>query len=101
MISIEQLNGEIAALEDEKPTFAVMSRLADLYCIRDHIAIGDRTQAAKQVTTAHIDSDTEFARTVEGLPLENVWGVMDELMLTVEALQPRVYAAVLRKLRGE
>lgn len=99
MISIQHINGEIAALEAEKPTFAVMARLADLYTVRDHIIIGDERRTAEQ--TAHIDSQTEFARTIEGLPLDTVWAVVDELMATLQAVDPRLYAAVLRKIKGE
>lgn len=46
----------------------------------------------------HIDSDSEFARAVEGRSPDDVWPVIDELMDTLSVVNPRLYAAVLRKL---
>ena len=39
MITMEQINGEIAVLEEEKPTYTVMQKLAALYTVRDHMVI--------------------------------------------------------------
>jgi hypothetical protein len=44
-----------------------------------------------------IDSDTEFAQTVDGKRQEEVWPVIDELMTIIKTLHPRLYAAVLSK----
>lgn len=44
-----------------------------------------------------LDSDTEFARAVDGKDPEEVWPVIDELMETIKAIYPRLYNAVLAK----
>ncbi len=44
-------------------------------------------------------SDTDFSKEVNGLPQYDVMKIMDELMSTLEVVQPRVYASVLRKIR--
>ena len=43
--------------------------------------------------------DTEFARIIEGRPAGDIWPLMDELMSTLQILQPRLYESVMRKLR--
>lgn len=45
-----------------------------------------------------IDSDTEFARAIDGREQSEVLPVMDELMSTLNVIQPRLYDAVMNKL---
>ena len=44
------------------------------------------------------DSGTEFSEVIDGMPQEVLLPVMDELMSTLQVVQPRIYASVLRKL---
>ena len=46
-----------------------------------------------------IESDSEFAETVNGRDPAEVWPVMDELMQTLSVVQPRLYGGVIRKLK--
>ena len=48
--------------------------------------------------TIDLNSESEFARAVNGKEVEEVLPVMDELMDTIQILQPRLYSAVLMKL---
>lgn len=43
-------------------------------------------------------SDTEFGRAVNGKSVEEVLPLVDELMQTIQVLQPKLYDAVMRKL---
>lgn len=45
-----------------------------------------------------IDSDSEFARAVNGMEMDDVLPVFDELMQTLEIINPRLYNAVMVKL---
>ena len=45
-----------------------------------------------------IDSDSEFARAISGMDLDEIFQVMDELMKTLQIIQPRLYDAVMMKL---
>ena len=45
-----------------------------------------------------IDSDSEFARAVNGMPLDEFLPIINELMQTLEIIQPRLYDAVMAKL---
>lgn len=45
-----------------------------------------------------LDSESEFARIVNGMSMGEFLAVMDELMSTLQVIQPRLYNAVLDKL---
>ena len=48
--------------------------------------------------TIDIDSDSEFARAVKGMDDSEILPVIDELMSTLQIVQPRLYAAVMNRL---
>ena len=43
------------------------------------------------------ESDSDFARAIDGMPLDEFLPVMEELMQTLEIIQPRLYGAVMAK----
>ena len=45
------------------------------------------------------DSDSDFARAIDGRRQEEVWPLLDEMMDTIHAIHPRLYAAVMDRLR--
>ena len=45
------------------------------------------------------DCDSEFARLIDGRPQEEIWPLMDELMETINAIHPRLYMAMMDRLR--
>lgn len=45
-----------------------------------------------------IQSDTEFAQAVNGRRAEDIWPVMDELIATLQVVNPRLYASLMRQL---
>lgn len=108
MIRKHELDEAIAECIGERdPNANTCIKLAAFYTIRrelypdtegDMPAYSYADAPQEKPPTAHINSESEFARAVEGLPLDDVWAVVDELVQTVAVLQPRVYAAVLRKI---
>ena len=48
--------------------------------------------------TLEVNSDSEFARAINGREPEEVFPVIDELMDTLSVIQPRLYSAVMMKL---
>lgn len=44
-------------------------------------------------------SDTEFSQIINGKDPSQVWPIIDELMSTVQALMPRLYDGVIRRLQ--
>lgn len=96
MISIEQINGEIAVLEEEKPTHIAMQKLASLYVVRDHMGIGDAQVAVIQ--SMPLIGKSVFAKTIEGMDIKAFALIMDELMNTLAILNPKLYDSVIAKL---
>ena len=45
-------------------------------------------------------SDTEFAGLIEGKDANEMWAIVDELMSALQVIEPRLYAAVLRKIKS-
>ena len=93
MISIEQITGEISALEEETPTHAVMQKLAALYTVRDHMII--QTPTAETIVAV---SDSEFMQRAGGMDRTLFLRIMDELMATLSVVNPALYDSVLRML---
>ena len=93
MISIEQITGEISALEEETPTHAVMQKLAALYTVRDHMII--QTLTAETIVAV---SDSEFMQRAGGMDRTLFLRIMDELMATLSVVNPALYDSVLRML---
>ena len=98
MISIEQLNGEIAVLEAEHPTHIVMQKLASLYIVRDHIGIGNAIVPGTQEEAPADVSQSEFMQAVRKKTNAEAWAVMDELASTLSVVNSQLYQSVLRKL---
>ena len=48
--------------------------------------------------TIQLNSNTEFAEAINGRETKDVMPLMDELMTTVEIIQPRLYRAVMERL---
>lgn len=55
------------------------------------------TQVEK--STVDYDSDKEFFAIANGMDTDKVWKVVDELMETLQVINPRLYAGVIRKLQ--
>lgn len=99
MISIEQISGEIAALEAEKPTHVLMQKLAALYTVRDHITIPQESPAPVVAVSNTLPEAgiSDFLQAVAGKGAESVLLILDELMDAVGVLNPALYQAVMRK----
>lgn len=101
MISIEQINGEIAVLEEQVPTHIVMQKLAALYTVRDHMGIQTNDTPAPVVVSETIPAYgmSEFLQIIEGKDIKSVIMQIDELMSTLQVLYPRLYGSVIDNLK--
>ena len=113
MISADQINEEIAKLEESPVSFENCHRLATLYVLRDHIS-SEKTVGATRQNKDHEfpnvgavtdrgkicvnNPSSEFLRTVNGKVSDAVWSVLDELLGTLKIVNPRLYDGVLRRL---
>lgn len=101
MISIEQINGEIAALEEQIPTHVIMQRLASLYTVRDHMGIVKKDNPSVSVVELDVFPEygiSEFLTTIAGKDVRSVIMQIDEMMTATQVLNPRLYDSVIRGL---
>jgi hypothetical protein len=113
LITEKDLQEAIAECQGQRnPTASTCIKLAAFYTIRREM-FGEDKDAAQlpgysfstdpQSTVdmlIHNDSDSEFARAIDGRPQEEIWPLMDEMMDTIHAIHPRLYNAVMDRLRG-
>ena len=79
-------------------SFAALSKLAPLYCAllyKQMYGRADRIQAEP----LNVSGDSEFLQAVDGENNVAIFAILDELMTTLQTIQPRLYDAVLRKLQ--
>lgn len=100
MISLDQINGEIAAIEEERPTHVSMQKLAALYTVRDHLVMGFQPPSPVVVTTEVLPSvgDSEFLEKIAGKGTTPVMEVVNELVETIRLLDTNLYNSFMRKL---
>ena len=100
MVDLDIINGTIAEWEAKELTFVVVERLAWLYVVRDHIVMNKAdVEEASTMPAPAISSGSEFMEACVNADVKALWTTLDELMDTIKALQPRLYDAVLKKLR--
>ncbi len=110
MITEQDLQEAIAECEGQRnPTANTCMKLAAFYTIRDRMypstAAGTEAPTVEPVrysystdAGASYDSDTEFMDAVHRISTDRLLAVMDEIMTTLSVLNPRLYAAAIRKL---
>lgn len=96
MISVEELDRAILEHEAKDTTYANCERLAWLYIVRDHVS----GYQPRQPVPVDADGESDFIKAVHGRDSVKVWAVLDELMETLAVVNPRLYAAVVRKIEA-
>ena len=105
MIRIEDLDSAIAECQGKRnPDASTCIKLAAFYTIRREM-FGEEKNVeqysyapAPDRKTIDVDSDSEFARAIRGMDVDEFLPVMVELMDTLQIIQPRLYNAVLMQL---
>ena len=113
MITERDLQEAIAECQGERnPNANTCIKLAAFYTIKNELFGKPEQQdmpsysfsagGPAEDTESLIDyySDTEFSEAIDGKPASEVWPVIDELMSILQATNPRLYSAVLRKIDG-
>jgi hypothetical protein len=88
----------------QNPDSKTCMMLAAFYTIRREM-FGEEKEAehysfapAPVRNIVEINSDSEFARAINGMDLDEFYSIMNELMETIQIIQPRLYDAVMMKL---
>lgn len=108
MLDIREVEYWISRYENEASKMADCVVLSSLYSIRDRLGGGETPEPRITAYSAapppqepsgpHGSSD--FLQAVSGKDSAAAWAVMNELMETLQAVKPRVYASVMRKLQA-
>ncbi|MBP5728582.1 MAG: hypothetical protein J6Y48_16035 [Clostridia bacterium] len=111
MITEQDLQEAIAECQGQRnPSANTCIKLAAFYTIRREL-FGEGKDAAQLPGYSFLPepsaadsmirnpSDSEFARTIDGRKQEEIWPLMDEMMETIQAIHPRLYRAVMERLR--
>lgn len=105
--NLKEIENGIYELEHEESSQARYALLAALYTCRNEMlglsapqpqtaAYSEAAAPAQKTLDQYGDSD--FLRAVSGLPADKAWEVIDELMDTLQLVNPRLYDSAMRKL---
>ena len=111
MITEQDLQAAIAECQGVRnPTASTCIKLAAFYTIRnelfkDYEEVPMYSRSGPPVEQAeeyiNYDSGSEFSQVINGMPSRDAWAVIDELMDTLQVINPRLYAGVIQKLEEE
>lgn len=96
MISRELLLDAIDRCECEPLTSAKRSELADLYIIYNYLFPSNTKQTEK--TKVRTSGSSDFLAMVNGKSVDDVWGIIDELVATIQIIQPNLYYGFISKI---
>lgn len=103
MISEKELYKAINGLENcSDPTYETVKKLADFYIVKNELygypeQVKQTAPAEEKVIGDY--GESEFCSEICGLDAVHVFCVLDELMSTLQIVNPRLYNAVMRKLK--
>jgi len=107
VITERDLDTAIAECQGKRnPDASTCIKLAAFYTIKREL-YGEEKQAVQTAYSyapapdrnmIQMDSDSEFARAIDGRDQQEILPVLEELMNTLQIIQPRLYNAVMDKL---
>lgn len=99
MITERDLREAIAECQGERnPNANTCIKLAAYYTILNNMEVPQGVSFESKPDTVSIDSVSEFAAVANGKDLPTIWNIMDELMVTLQLVNPRLYDSVIRKI---
>lgn len=106
--NLKEIEWAISELEKEDSSKSGYILLAALYTCRDAMLgspsarpqIAAYSEAAPAAEALGQYGDSDFLRAVAGANQAAAWGVMNELMETLQVINRRAYESVMRKLRN-
>lgn len=107
MITEQDLREAIAECEGARnPNANTCIKLAAFYTIQQHM-FGDSQRDIKPIMSHSehsyadgYESNTEFAAAVKDMRRSDLMKIMDELMLTLQIVEPKLYQSVMRELEA-
>ena len=106
MITEQDLQAAIAECKGQRnPNASTCIKLASFLTIQDHLFKKEedpvmRYSYSSGVSEIVYNGNSEFALLVNGRDQTEVFKILDELMDTIQVINPRLYASVIRKLES-
>lgn len=108
MITLHDLEEAIAECQGQPhPNSNTCIKLAAFLTIKyfmfddhqeEHARERELSYSAPHREMVSLNSGSEFAKKINGMPVEETLALFDEVMDTLQAVNPRLYAAIMRKL---
>ena len=104
MIREQDLMEAIAECQGERnPNANTCIKLAAYYTLKSHLYPEERNYEpqysyADAPDVLDVEGNSDFTKAVKGRKISDVWPVIDELMVTLQVIQPRLYNAVMDRL---
>ena len=108
MITERDLQDAIAECQGERhPNANTCIKLAAYFTIYDHLypKQAEQTEQIPQTIFQTVDEeivgdygDSDFYRAIKGRKAEDIWDIMNELMDTIQVINPKLYDGVMRQL---
>lgn len=110
MVTRQELDEAIRECEAAPSSYAVCQKLATLYTVRDYLYGTGETRAMSGAAGPEVRremvaevvvgdyGESEFLEVIAGREAAAVWAVLDELMETLQVINPRLYDGVMRRL---
>ena len=98
MITREWLLDAIDECECEPLTTSNLERLANLYTIYNHLYSQPSNEEKTQKFATSSDSD--FLKAVDGKSVDDIFAIIDELVETIQLIQPALYYGLMAKIQN-
>lgn len=99
MITPRDIDEALDELRDAPPTYGNAQKLAVMLTLQRLMGDTPAPAAVSHDTGAAIQADSEFLQLALSADPAAVWDLLDEMMETTAVLLPRMYDAVMRRLR--
>ncbi|MDE6789346.1 MAG: hypothetical protein K2J47_08520 [Ruminococcus sp.] len=98
MLTKRELTDAIRECEDSPSSYQNCQRLATFYTIYDHMFPPERQSEVRAEKVIEDYGKSDFLLSIGRKNAEKVWNVIDELMSTLQAVNPKLYDGVMRKI---
>lgn len=99
VLTQQELNEAIKECEKLPISFQNCQKLATFYTILDHITGNTSSTNTVIEETIGNHGSSEFLETVKGKNSSEIWSVIDELMTTLQVINPRLYNGTINKIK--
>jgi hypothetical protein len=101
MITLREVLQSLDELEELPHNWDTAQKLAVMLVLRDYLSPPSEPEVSRDAgrEAEPVPADSEFLQAAFGCDPVRLWGLLDELMATLSVAMPRLYEAVMRRLR--